>query len=94
MISYFHPPFPAAGGNRWLAMSHYLRELGHSVTVIASNAWGVLPSDAELGVIRVGDLRSVSVLRGLLRRGELPVAGGAEVLERPAGPLLTKVMVP
>ena len=94
MVSYFHPPFPGAGGNRWLAMSHYLRELGYSVNVIACSAWGVLPSDTDLGVTRVGDLRSLGVLRRLLKRGELPVGGGAEVLERPAGALLTKVVVP
>ena len=94
VVSYFHPPFPAAGGNRWLAMSHYLQELGYSVTVIACNAWGILPNDAELSVMRVGDLRSVGVLRRLLRRGELAVAEGPEVLERPAGALLTKVVVP
>ena len=98
IVSYGHPPFPAPAGNRWLAMAHYLRRAGHTVTILASGAFGGLADDAELGVIRVSDLMSARVVRRLLRRGELaaPLAtSGPEAgLELPPPALLTKVLVP
>ncbi len=97
VVSYNHPPFPGPGGNRWLAMARYLREAGHTVTILASNAYGGLPDDGDLGVIRVSDLKSSRVLRGLLRRGELAPAAVAEEntgIELPAPAVLTKVVVP
>lgn len=96
VVSYFHPPFPGAGGNRWDAMSHYLRALRYTVTIIACDAWGALPTDSALGVRRVSDLRSVGVLRRALGRGEMQVAGagGSESVERPPTPLLTQVVAP
>lgn len=94
VVSYFHPPFPGAGGNRWEALSHYLCLLGYSVTVIACDAWGTLPSDSQLDVIRVADLRSISVLRRVLRRGRLQTVAGEQVTERPPTALLTQVVVP
>ena len=93
VVSYYHPPSPEIGGTRWLTMSHYLRELGHSVTIVASNAWGVLPDDAPSDVVRASDLRASAALRRLLRRGELRVEGYGG-LEQPPTPLLTKVVVP
>jgi hypothetical protein len=42
-------------------MTYHLRELAFFVTIVASNAWGVRPGDSELGLRRVGDLRSVPV---------------------------------
>jgi glycosyltransferase involved in cell wall biosynthesis len=75
-------------------MSYYLREMGHSVTVVACNAWGVDPADVELDVLRVGDLRSSSALRRLLRRGSLTLAGDPLIPEPPPTALLTKVFVP
>lgn len=93
VVSYAHPPHPGIGGTRWLAMARYLRELGHSVTIVASRAWGTLPDDSEAGVVRVGDLRSARPLRQALRRGELRVAGHGG-LEKPPTALLTKVLVP
>src|SRR5918999_2131735 len=94
VVSYVHPPCPGIGGTRWLAMARHLRAMGHSVTIVASSAWGVLPDDAETGVVRVGDLRTARVLRRVLRRGKLRLAGDAAVLERPPQALLTKVLVP
>jgi glycosyltransferase involved in cell wall biosynthesis len=93
VVSYNHPPSPGIAGTRWAAMTRYLREMGHLVTVVASNAWGVLPDDVEMGVVRVGDLRSLPSLRRLLRRGELRTHG-YQGLERPPQALLTKVLVP
>jgi glycosyltransferase involved in cell wall biosynthesis len=93
VVSYYHPPAPGIGGSRWAAMARHLRAQGYSVTVVASGAWGELPDDADQGVVRTTDLRSLGALRGLLRRGELPLAGGSG-LERPPNALLTKVFVP
>ncbi len=94
IVSHFHPPSPGAGGTRWAAMARHLRRLGHEVTVVACDAWGRLPDDAELDVVRVGDLRSARPLRRLLRRGKLLVAGDEGTLEAPPTALLTKVFVP
>jgi glycosyltransferase involved in cell wall biosynthesis len=74
-------------------MARYLRRAGHSVTVVATDAFGRLADDDEFGIIRVGDLRSARPLRRLLRRGALPVAG-AQSVEVPPTALLTKVFVP
>jgi len=97
VVSYNHPPFPGPGGNRWVAMARYLREAGHSVTILASNAFGGLPDDDELDVVRVNDLKSSRLLRRLLRRGHLaPLSapGDDAGLELPPPALLTKVLVP
>jgi glycosyltransferase involved in cell wall biosynthesis len=93
VVSRHHPPAPGIGGTRWLAMAHYLRELGYAVTIVASNAWGELPEDADFGVVRVGDLASSKTLRRLFRRGELRTHGFTS-LERPPSALVTKVVVP
>ena len=92
-VSYYHAPAPGIGGSRWAAMARHLSALGHEVTLVASDAWGVLPDDDAQRVVRTRDLRSWPPLRRLLRRGELPKAGGAGV-ELPPGALLTKVVVP
>ena len=98
IVSHGHPPFPAPSGNRWLAMARYLREAGHSVTILASSAFGGLPDDKELGVVRVKDLQSVRVVRRMLRRGDLsaqpPAPGVGAGLEMPPPAVLTKVLVP
>src|SRR4051794_10218192 len=94
VISYGHPPSPGVGGTRWLSMARHLRELGHSVTIVASDAWGALPDDADLDVVRVRDPKSASTLRTLLRRGKLRGEGDRDLLERPPGRLLTGVLVP
>ena len=93
VVSYYHPPAPGIGGSRWAAMARHLRAQGHSVTVVASDAWGRLPDDDEEAVVRTGDLRSLRPLRGLLRRGEL-ARTGVTTVERPPTALLTRVLVP
>ena len=93
VVSYYHAPAPGIGGSRWAAMARHLRAQGDSVTIVASDAWGRLPDDDAAGVVRTGDLRAWPPLRRLLRRGELPKAGGAGV-ELPPTALLTKVLVP
>ena len=73
-------------------MAWYLRELGYSVSVVASNMWGTLPDDAAEGVLRTGDLRTARVFRPLLQRIELPRPGYTP--DRPPPALLTHVVVP
>src|SRR5436305_10675657 len=92
VVPYFYPPFPGSG-NRWPTMATYLRRAGHSVTVVATDAFGSLPNDEEQSVVRVADLRSARPLRRLLRRGNLTVVGAA-TLERPPPRLLTSLIVP
>jgi len=94
VVSYFHPPFPSSGGNRWVAMAHYLRAAGHRVTVVASDAFGSLPDDEANSVVRARDLKSAGLLRRVLRRGPLPEPGQGAAVERPPSSLLTKILVP
>lgn len=78
-----------------MSMARHLRRLGHTVTIVATDAFGRLPDDDDLGVVRVGDLRSSPVMRRLLRRGDLSIPGrGTSTLEVPPTALLTKVLVP
>jgi glycosyltransferase involved in cell wall biosynthesis len=74
-------------------MARYLHASGHSVIVVATDAFGRLGSDDEMDVVRVRDLRSVGLLRRLLGRGDLPMEGVAAVETPPTG-LLTKILVP
>jgi glycosyltransferase involved in cell wall biosynthesis len=75
-------------------MARYLRAAGHEVTVVASDAFGALPDDHDLSVVRAHDLKSARLLRAALRRGPLPTGGRGAAVERPASSLLTKVLVP
>ena len=93
VVSYFHPPFSGAGGVRWLSMARHLRRLGHSVTIVATDAFGRLPDDDANGVIRIHDLRSTRAFRRLLRRGDVTVPGSSTP-EAPPTFLLTRVFVP
>lgn len=94
VVSYFHPPFPASGGNRWVAMARHLRAQGHRVTFVASDAFGTLPDDDANCVVRARDLKSAGFLRKAFRRGPMPPGGQGAVVERPSSALLTKVFVP
>lgn len=94
VVSYEHPPCPGIGGTRWLAMTRYLRELGYSVTVVASNAWGDLPDDVDLDVVRVRDLRSPRALRFMVGRGKMRTEGDRDLLERSSSRPLMQVLVP
>jgi glycosyltransferase involved in cell wall biosynthesis len=94
VVSYFHPPFPGSGGNRWQSMARYLRAAGHDVRILASDAFGGLPDDREQGVVRVRDLKTAGPLRRVLGRGELAPPGAGAHAEPPAPALLTRVLVP
>lgn len=94
IASYYHPPSPGAGGYRWESMSRHLRQAGHSVTVVAGDAFGRLDSEEESAVVRARDMRSNKLLRTLLRRGELTRVGSDPGSELPPTALLTKVLVP
>jgi glycosyltransferase involved in cell wall biosynthesis len=92
VVPYYYPPFPGSG-NRWPTLVRYLRRAGHTVTILATDAFGRLSGDDEAGIVRVGDLRSIGPLRRLLRRGDLTVVGET-AREIPPTALLTKVLVP
>jgi glycosyltransferase involved in cell wall biosynthesis len=94
VVSYPYPPMPTVGGNRWLAMSRYLRELGHEVTVLTTSAFGSLPGDAEHDVVRSGDLIAAPWLRRVMGRPPLPEPGGALPVDTPPSRLITGVAVP
>jgi glycosyltransferase involved in cell wall biosynthesis len=94
VVSYTYPPMPTVGGNRWLAMSKYLRRSGHEVTVLTTSAFGELPDDRERGVVRSADLTSEPWLRSLFRRPPLPKGGESAVVDRPPPWLITRTVVP
>jgi glycosyltransferase involved in cell wall biosynthesis len=94
VISYPYPPMPSVGGNRWLAMSKYLRRAGHEVEILTTGAFGSHPQDAEHMVHRTGDLLGARWLRTLLRRPPLPEAGAPAVDDTPAPAVATRLLVP
>jgi glycosyltransferase involved in cell wall biosynthesis len=94
VVSYPYPPMPTVGGNRWLAMSKYLREFGHMVDVLTTSAFGSMPDDAEQRVTRSPDLVAAPWLRALLRRPPLPVSGQPAGVDRPPSGLITRTVVP
>lgn len=100
VVSYYYPPDPSVGGNRWAAMVAYLRRAGHDVTVLTTSAYGALPDDGDR-VVRTADLQTSATLRRLLRRPAVVgspsegAKGGA--LAEQAGPpptLLNQGLVP
>jgi glycosyltransferase involved in cell wall biosynthesis len=94
VISYPYPPMPSVGGNRWLAMSKYLRRLGHHVELLTTDAFGGLPEDESRGVHRARDLIAFEPLRRLLRRPPLPRGDQAPAVDTPPPAALMKVAVP
>lgn len=94
VVSYPYPPMPTVGGNRWLAMSKYLRRAGHDVTVLTTSAFGSLPDDREQKVVRALDLVGVPWLRRLLRRPPLPEPGKPPPVDTPPPRVVTGVAVP
>jgi glycosyltransferase involved in cell wall biosynthesis len=107
VVTYYYPPQPGSGSNRWAAMVKYLRRLGHEVTVITAAPPGHAPGeDREEGVVRTGNLNSNPLLRRLLLRAERTSAepptgatanGGTGTKQAPGGvmpPLLWKGIVP
>ena len=75
-------------------MGRYMREAGHTVRYVTSDAFGRLPDDHAAGVIRTPDLKAAGSLRRVLRRGPLSGAGTGAYVEPPAPAILTKVIVP
>jgi glycosyltransferase involved in cell wall biosynthesis len=69
VVTYYYPPQPGSGSNRWAAMVKYLRRLGHEVTVITAAAPGHPPGESD-GVVRTASLNANPLLRRLLLRGE------------------------
>jgi glycosyltransferase involved in cell wall biosynthesis len=94
VITYPYPPMPSVGGNRWLAMSKYLRRAGHEVEILTTGAFGAHPDDGEHGVHRTGDLLGARWLRTLLRRPPLPEPGAAAAEDTPAPAIATRLLVP
>jgi glycosyltransferase involved in cell wall biosynthesis len=93
VATYHFPPDPSVGGRRWDAMTYWLRDLGHEVTVLSTSAWGV-PDGDEDGVRRTGDLVTNSALRRILARPSLPVPGREMPVQKPPSRLLGDVVVP
>lgn len=94
VVSYPFPPMPTVGGNRWLAMTKYLRGMRHDVTVLTTSAFGSLPDDADQQVVRSYDLIAAPALRRALRRPPLPQPGRAPPVDTPPPRLVTGVAVP
>lgn len=94
VITYPYPPMPSVGGNRWLAMTKYLRRRGHHVEILTTSAFGALPDDAEQGVHRSSDLTAAPWLRRLTRRPPLPKPGEPGVVDKPPQAFITQVLVP
>lgn len=67
VVTYYYPPQPGSGANRWAAMVKYLRQLGHELTVITAAPPGYGGEDTN-GVVRTGSLNSNPALRRLLLR--------------------------
>jgi glycosyltransferase involved in cell wall biosynthesis len=98
VVTYYYPPQPGSGSNRWAAMVKYLRRLGHEVTVVTAAAPGHSPG-ASGGVVRTANLNANPLLRRLLLRREstapqlsAPRQGGGQGGVVP--PLLWKGIVP
>ena len=95
VVTYYYPPQPGSGANRWAAMVKYLRRLGHEVMVVTAAPPGH-PSGETDGVLRTGSLNSNPGLRRLLLRPDRssaspsPDATSTAILPTP----LWKVIVP
>src|ERR1700759_1302470 len=85
---------PSVGGNRWLAMTKYLRRRGHHVDILTTSAFGALPDDPQFGVHRSTDLIAANWLRKLARRPPLPEPGSIAATDKPPQAFVTGVLVP
>jgi glycosyltransferase involved in cell wall biosynthesis len=94
VITYPYPPMPSVGGNRWLAMTKYLRRAGHDVTILTTAAFGRLTDSEEVGVVRAEDLLAARWLRTLLHRPPLPARGAPAPVDRPVPGAITRLVVP
>lgn len=98
VITYYYPPNPSIGGHRWAAMTRYLREAGHDVTVLTTTMNGTLPDDGEQQVVRAWDLQASDGIRRLVGRAPMETAatgkGGAPTTAAPAPRWMTHGLVP
>ena len=94
VVTYPYPPMPSVGGNRWLAMTKYLRRRGHHVDILTTSAFGALPDDPQFGVHRSTDLIASDWLRKLARRPPLPEPGSTAATDKPPQAFVTGVLVP
>jgi glycosyltransferase involved in cell wall biosynthesis len=98
VVTYYYPPQPGSGSNRWAAMVKYLRRLGHQVSVVTAAPPGHAPGE-DGGVLRTANLNSSPLLRRLLlRSGRTPAMSSTDAGGEQAGgtlpPLLWKGIVP
>jgi glycosyltransferase involved in cell wall biosynthesis len=93
VVTYYYPPDASVGSRRWKAMVDSLRELGHDVTVVTTEAWGSDGAD-DYGVVRSRDLSANTRLRGLLGRPGLPSRGKPDQIQKPAPRLLADGLIP
>jgi glycosyltransferase involved in cell wall biosynthesis len=94
VVTYPYPPMPSVGGNRWLAMTKYLRRRGHHVDLLTTAAFGSLTDDHEQGVHRSKDLIASDWLRTLMRRPPLPKPGESAAVDKPPQKAVTHLLVP
>jgi glycosyltransferase involved in cell wall biosynthesis len=94
VVTYAYPPMPSVGGNRWLAMTKYLRRAGHHVDLLTTSAFGGLADDEQQGVHRSRDLIAAPWLRMLMRRPPLPKPGEAAAVDKAPQKAVTHVLVP
>lgn len=93
VASYYFPPDQTVGGARWAAMSSWLRNAGHEVTVLTTSASGHLPDDGEW-THRTDDLVASPALRWLLRRPPLSAGETGVAARKPVPGWFTNVVVP
>ena len=55
LVAYFYPPCRDTGTLRAESMVRHLRALGHDVTVLTTSAYGELPDDDAMQVLRSAD---------------------------------------
>src|SRR4051794_6357906 len=94
LVTYPWPPQPSVGHVRWQSLTAYLREMGVEVDVITTGAFGGMPEDERVDVIRTRDLAAVGVARRALKRPPLATGGKAAERKVPPGSALTKGVVP
>jgi glycosyltransferase involved in cell wall biosynthesis len=95
VVTYYYPPQPGSGANRWAAMVKYLRRLGHEVTVVTAAPPGHPPGESD-GIVRTGSLNANPALRRLVLREDRSSAAPSAVAT-PTGVVpgaLWKVLVP
>lgn len=89
IISYYWPPSGGAGVQRWLKLSHYLKELGHEVFVICPQADKAsyltvdksldAEVDSRIKVIRTSSFEPLNLYKSLVGIKNVPTAGMSNV---------------